>query len=194
MREHEQEFPVFVVAEGAVGETGGVVGRVTRIQHGRDTWIGDKYLGFLKAGTKLISGRWHRQAELWAFVPDDEGEADAIRGRSEWDVLDGYWGERAELVLDQARRWHRAAIPKTDAIRFGGSDSWQRPATAADIEKGTGEVIPGGWDHEHCALCWETLGRGGQEEGYVSATRTWVCERCFRDFVERGSLGFIPGP
>jgi hypothetical protein len=54
------------------------------------------------------------------------------------------------------------------------------------------ELVKAGWDHEHCAICWQTLGLGGQPEAYVSDHGTWVCEQCYVNFVERRSLDFIP--
>jgi hypothetical protein len=65
-------------------------------------------------------------------------------------------------------------------------------ATTGGGETSGAELVESGWDHEHCAICWETLGPGGQAEGYVSGQRTWVCERCYLNFVERRSLDFIP--
>ena len=189
-------FPAFHLQRSSVLEATAVVGSVTRTTHGRENWVGDGWFGFLKAGDQLIPGRWHRREDSWAFAPDNVGDLDAIRARPEWEVLDGYWGERAEIVLDQARQWHKAAFQPTNAIRFEGpAGTWVREASDSDTTGG--EIIKAGWDHEHCAICWETLGPGGQSYGYVSAQgarRTWVCEQCYVHFVQRGSLDFIPSP
>jgi hypothetical protein len=204
-------FPVFRVAEGGAGGQAGVVGTVTRTTHGRENWIGDEWIGFLKAGAKLVAGRWHRRGDLWQFAPESQDDLDAILAQSEWEVLDGYWGERAEVVLDQTRQWDRARFRPTDAIRIQGPGGvWLRPVIRTDEDPATtvarafpagatsdggdtsgAEVVEAGWDHEHCTICWETLGPGGQADGFVSK-RTWVCERCYVDFVEQRSLAFIP--
>jgi len=61
----------------------------------------------------------------------------------------------------------------------------------ADEGIDVGELVEGGWDHEHCAICWEAIGPVDQVEGYFSAPDTWVCERCYVDYVARRSLEFI---
>ena len=205
-------FPAFHVRERSVGAKAGVLGTVTRTSQGREDWIGDGWIGCLKAGAKLVFGRWHRRGDLWEFAPEGSDEVDEVVAQREWEVLDGYWGERAEIVLDQTRRWDRARFEPTDAIRLQGpAGVWLKPvtgddegtpttsagafpagATAGGSEIGGAEVVESGWDHEHCAICWETLGPRGQPEGYVSGQRTWVCERCYLNFVERRSLDFIP--
>ena len=184
-------FPVFSVREGGAGERAGVIGAVTRTTHGQENWVGDGWVGFLRAGAKVIAGRWHQRADLWAFVPENSDDVAAIRARTEWEVFDGYWGERAEIVLDHTRQWHKAHFQPTDAVRLHGPDGvWLRQAI--DTDNAGGEVVKDGWDHEHCAIRGETLGPAGQPEGYVSAQRIWVCESCYLSFVERGSLDFIP--
>lgn len=204
-------FPVFRVGERAVREGTGVIGTVTRTTHGREDWVGDGWIGFLKTGARMIAGRWHRRPDdLWEFAPNNPVHLDAVWSQREWEVLDGYWGERAQIVLDPTRAWDKARFQPTDAIRIERpAGDWLRPLTDIDEEpvararafpggtaSGTGarsgEVVEAGWDHEHCAICWETIGPGGQTEGYVSADRTWVCERCYVDFVDRRSLDFIP--
>jgi hypothetical protein len=201
---------MFHGSETGQTETPRVLGRLTRTTHGREPWVGDGWLGFLMADAKLIAGRWHQRGDLWEFAPDNPDDLATIRTRPDWNVLDGYWGERAELVLDRTRRWDKDRVQPTDAIRVQGPTGvWLRPLTDTDEglprrarafpgEAGPaggdtrgGEVVRAGWDHEHCAICWETLGPGGQPEGYVSSQRIWVCERCYINFVERRSLDFI---
>jgi hypothetical protein len=153
-------FPVFHGT--SIEAWGAVLGSVTRTSQGSETWVADQWLGFLKAGTEFIPGRWHRQSDLWAFAPADRHDVDRIRARPGWDVLDGYWGERAKLVLDRTHAWRKARVTEDT-------------------------------DHEHCAICSEKVGVGGQPEGYVNAQEVWVCEQCYTKFVEPGSLDFIPG-
>lgn len=205
-------FPVFRVREAVPNQGRGAVGTVTETTPRRENWIGDNWIGFLKSDAKLIAGRWHRRGDLWEFAPEDANNLDVVLEQPEWEVLDGYWGERAEIVLDPTRGWHRARFTATDAIRTHGPDGvWLRPVTDADAgspatvaraypasptdaedDTASAEVVEAAWDHEHCTICWATLGRGGQVEGFVSEQRTWVCERCYIDFVEQRSLAFIP--
>jgi hypothetical protein len=204
-------FPIFRVIEG--GETDdSVVGTVTRTTHGSETWVGDGWIAILKGGVELIRGRWHRKGDLWEFAPKHPNDRDAICAQREWEVLDSYWGERAEIVLDETRQWDKARFRPTDAIRIQGpAGAWITPLSGIDEappvrpsrlfppntastidDTWHAEAVEAGWDHEHCAICWETLGPDAQAEGYVSEPRTWVCEQCYNQFVERRSLEFIP--
>src|SRR5262245_52679649 len=115
-------LPLFRVEGAALGEAGGVVGTVTRTTHGGQSWIGDGWIGFLKMGATMVAGRWHSRGNSWEFVPDEAELVKAILAHPEAEVLDGYWGERAELVLDETLSWSRATFQPTDAIRYRGPD------------------------------------------------------------------------
>src|SRR5207302_34276 len=87
----------------------------------------------LSGANSLNSPLWHQRGELWEFAPDNPDDLATIRARPDWDVLDGYWGERAELVLDQTRRWDKTRVQPTDAIRVQGPTGvWLRPITDTD--------------------------------------------------------------
>ncbi|MGZ4888143.1 MAG: hypothetical protein ACXWBH_03110 [Candidatus Angelobacter sp.] len=156
-------FPRFHIIRSDAGE---FFGSVTATTFGNETWVGDGWIGCLMADKKFIFGRWHKggyvRRDSWAFVPDDPGIVEVLQLDTEWVILAGYWGERAELVLDPDRKWQKALYEESD--------------------------------HDHCAICWETLGPGGQLEGYVSEDATWICCRCYESFVQPWSLDFIPGP
>jgi hypothetical protein len=197
-------LPLFRVEGTGLGEAGGIIGTVTRTTHGRESWIGDRWIGYLVMGTRLVAGRWHARGNNWEFVPDDLNLVEGVLAHPESEVLDGYWGERAELVLDETSSWIKARFQPTDAVRTHGPggvllrpDDSSPPATGeanAGSETSAAEVVPDGWDHEHCAICWEKIGAGGQVDGYVNPERAWVCVRCYLDFVEPRSLNFVPAP
>jgi hypothetical protein len=107
----EGAFPRFHVIRHDSGE---VFGSVTATTYGIETWVGDGWIGYLLVGMKPISGRWHARGESWGFMPDDHCVGQELRTDTECTVLDGYWGERAELVLDSDRKWQ--------AARYEGSD------------------------------------------------------------------------
>jgi hypothetical protein len=150
-------FPRFHIIRLDANE---VLGSVTATTYGRETWVGDGHIGYLMAAGKFIVGRWHTQGDSWGFIPGDSGLIEILRPNTEWIILDGYWGERAELILDANRQWQKAT--------YEGSD------------------------HNHCAICWETLGKDGQEDGYVSQDARWICSRCYESYVHPRSLEFIP--
>ena len=182
-------FPCFRVVQNKVAEAGEVLGAITATTRSRETWVGNGWIGYLMADMQLILGLWHIRSDLWGFAPEDAGNLEAIVAKKEWLILDGYWGQRAEIVLDSTREWRKARFEPSHAVAFrepGGTC-----VSKADSPKPPGgELIKGGWDHEHCAICWETLGSGGQPEGYLSQN-DWVCEHCFERFVQQRSLDFI---
>jgi len=47
------------------------------------------------------------------------------------------------------------------------------------------ELVAGGWDHEHCGLCWERIMEEphGQPDGYTDGRHRWLCIACFERFV-----------
>ena len=53
-------------------------------------------------------------------------------------------------------------------------------------EDSVGPIIKtGGWDHDHCEICWWDLFQGPDEEhstGY-SDNRGWVCIECYNQFL-----------
>jgi hypothetical protein len=183
-------FPRFRVAQNEFSEIGVALGLVTATTYGNETWVGDGWIAYLMADMKLIRGRWHLRGDLWAFAPEDAGAVQALFADSEWAILDGYWGGRAELVLDLGRQWQRTRFEPRDAVRSMRHDVIYMKARSS--EPAQGELVEGGWDHEHCEICWVTLGAGGTPDGYVSKGTTWVCERCYDAFVQRRSLEFIP--
>jgi hypothetical protein len=184
-------FPRFRLVQNELSETGEVLGLVTATTYGQETWIDDRWIGYLVADTHLIRGRWNRRDDLWGFVPDKPGALQAPVASSEWMVLDGYWGGRAEIVFDRGRQWQRARFEVADAVRFKqGSSVYMKKADDSHPEGS--ELVEGGWDHEHCEICLATLGPDGQPEGYVSEGATWVCEHCYAAYVQRRSLEFIP--
>jgi hypothetical protein len=97
-RFHVQEIArqgASVILRGTVSSTG----------VGQETWIGDRYLGYLKRGDFLAPGRWHAAPGGWDFTLEREEDLGEINGARDMEVLDGYWGERAELVLDTGIVW-----------------------------------------------------------------------------------------
>ena len=103
----DNSFPTFRVMD-VVREKSRVSlqGDVSSIRVGRETWVGDQYLGYLKHGAFLAPGRWEDRSGVWSFVFDRPDDLAELEGTSEFEVLDGYWGERAELVLDRSTTWN----------------------------------------------------------------------------------------
>jgi len=141
--------------------------------------MGEGRIGSVYAGDgRFIRGRFigvDPAQHTCDFPPDDPTTAGLLRAGSSYPYLDNYWGDRAELVLDEGRTWREADFQPRETTPIGG------------------ELIPGGWDHEHCSICWERIGCGGQAAGLVSGANDWdwVCGECHRLFVVPRSLEFV---
>ena len=86
-----------------------LVGTVSSDSFKNEKWIEDKWLGFLRKNNLFIYGRWHKQDENWKFVikPEDTLGINFFEGE-ELDAIDGYWGERVELIFDENICWKEA--------------------------------------------------------------------------------------
>jgi hypothetical protein len=53
-------------------------------------------------------------------------------------------------------------------------------------------IIKSGWDHKHCAICFATIGHGGESTVYYNQFDEWVCGECYINYIQRHDLSFIP--
>lgn len=165
-------------------------------------WIGEGWIICIRSspGTFL----WGRfisvdgEQKTARFVLDRQEDRFFLQPGVEYEYLDGYWGKRAELVFDRSRKWSRMEFKPTDAVEFILKDKrvrgkWgQKPMAGAEsIHR-----VEGGWDHEHCQICWESISQfeGDQKSGYKNQNDEWLCDRCFNSFVKQKSIDFIIEP
>lgn len=158
----ETPYPTFLVMEIARDDSRvALQGNVSVTRVGRETWVGDRHIGYLKRGAFLAPGRWHDGGNRWSFVLDRPEHVSELEGAPALEVLDGYWGERAALVLDQSLVWHK--------------DRWTDAA-----------------DHDHCAICWASISTQENGEHFAAGCGDRVCAPCYRNYVSKRALGFIP--
>jgi hypothetical protein len=167
-----------------------------RGRHDPSPWIGDGRIGYLRVGEgRLVQGRFRHVdpgSGMCSFFPDDPRRLAELRPGLSCLFLDGYWGERAELVLDENRPWQRREFEPSDAVRYPSRGGGSIVSKSLAESPPDGEIVKGGWDHEHCNICWETIGPHDHPAGYFSAPQTWICERCHSSYVVPRSLAFIP--
>lgn len=120
-------FPRFLITRRLTDRVTGVLSTV--FANG-ERWVDDAWLGYLKRDKRFIHGRWHRGADEWTFVPEDDAEALAYE--NEWEVFDCYWGERAELVIDDSRTWRKAAHINTEHDHC--AICWQKIGQYGELE------------------------------------------------------------
>jgi hypothetical protein len=124
------------------------------------------------------------------------GSIDALVGMSAGiPIYDGYWSDRVRLVIDDRLIWARHRFTAPDAFvepAPQGGTMW-RVATPEDVARTDGKIVPGGWDHEHCDICWAKIGAGGDPEGYSTPDDHWVCVRCYEQHIACRDLSFVLG-
>jgi hypothetical protein len=154
-------------------------------------WIGVGHIVALVLGDEFIWGKWRDgdqsggSASIQFNKPADAG---GLRVGVAYPFIDSYWGDRAELVLDSSASWHRLVFAPVDAVSVvhpGGS-----LITKAERPDVPGQIT-GAWDHEHCEVCYQKIGMGGQPAGWANRDGQWVCESCFEAYVAGRSLEFV---
>ena len=163
-------------------------------QYDLSPWVGENWItGLYLGGGRFLWGRFRdvdSAALRCSFCPDELTELSNLRPCQSYPFMDGYWGERAELVLDEGRSWQRAVFEPSDMVLFPGPGGTSIGTRSSSEEPSVGKVVPGGWDHEHCETCNRTIGRGGEPEGFFSPPDAWVCEECYNNYVVPRSLAF----
>lgn len=118
-----------------------------------------------------------------------DGSAALVAGGS-YQFLDGYWGQRAEVVVDEHRTWTPRRFVPTDALEYF-VDGRRMTTNVRDDAPPGGHLIEAAWDHEHCRVCDATISAVENTDAWSSSFGDWVCDRCYRAFVIPRSLDFV---
>jgi hypothetical protein len=168
------QLPHFTVIQVSTDNGLSFVGAVTTL-----SGVGEGY-AYLYVDDSWIEGRLSQldvHTLSAVFHPSNPDDAARFGVGNSYPCLDGYWGQLARLVFDQSKQWKRTQFEPADSTRF--------------FENGRREVVPGGWDHEHCAICSEKISVATQAYGYRDEQDTWVCEHCYQHYVVPRSLAFV---
>jgi hypothetical protein len=108
-----------------------------------------------------------------------------------WMVLDPAWPW--EGVVFQASDAYARQQP-ADGSTFVGEqkvESWLalRQAEPGSSPQEGENIVSGGWDHEHCELCWQHIEPGAVT--WRDPDGHWVCHDCYTTYVQNHSLDFI---
>ena len=89
-------------------------GQLDSTSHGDGTELKSGHVCYLRFGTRVIFGALETEGDGWAFTlkPDPAIEnpafPDGVELHREFEVWDGYYGQRAAIVLDGSLKWeHR---------------------------------------------------------------------------------------
>ena len=103
-------FRVLKVEQGPLR----LIGDLSSTRYGSETWVQSGWLGDLRIGSRFLRGRWSEAGACWAFSPEDQNALETVAEVRDFHVFDGYWGERAELVLDESLNWRDAIWSNPD--------------------------------------------------------------------------------
>jgi hypothetical protein len=160
-------FPTFKINKVIKAEKGiELTGSISSDSFNGHKWVDDKWVGSLRINDSMVFGRWHKQNSDWKFVVDseDNSKSDFSVGQ-EVELIDGYWGERVELVIDKSIKWKETAFS----------------------EKGSNT-------HDHCFFCWATIAEIENRQYLLANERLAVCLNCFENYVRKGNFDFIVYP
>lgn len=160
--------------------------------------LGEGWISYLigQEGS-CMEGRFYRfdvNTKTAIFQPKEMKHIELLGPGKIFSYLDGYWGERVALVLDTSRQWKRKLFKSQDADEYIIEDKKVRRRIGQSMifpVEEEGRKVSEGWDHEHCAICWETISESKQPYGYADQNGEWVCESCYSNFVQPKNLGFL---
>jgi hypothetical protein len=104
-------------------------------------------------------------------------------------VFMSWWRlDQLKLVRDSSRRWKKEKFTPRDAVDLWPTDAIRALRLRREGEDViNGDLIAGGWDHEHCFLCWRKIlqGEDDTDTGYSDGEK-WLCEDCYRTYIASG--------
>lgn len=154
--------------------------------------IGEKWIGCIITGVpEFIWGRFlkvEKHKGVCEFQFDKKDDFDKVLTNSEYWYLDGYWGERAELVFNNNYKWEKKLFEKYDCLNF--DNKMRQLKSDEERIKYKDNLVQNGWDHEHCEICLESI-LENNVPGFRNEENMWVCINCYENYLEKKDLGFI---
>jgi len=119
-----------------------------------------------------------------------------------WMVLDPDWGweKKQFLGIDAIAEDYQAeetSIVEGREVQVwtklsparGGQSRLYPAANQTSTPASTAQLVPLGWDHEHCELCRAHIDVG--MFGYRDPDDRWMCENCYAKYVVTRDLAFV---
>ncbi len=127
-----------------------------------------------------------RTADIITFETYDS-QATPLNIGSKYDLIIWWSADQLELAQDSSRRWQRQKFVPQDAVKLQieGRTVFRRVRVEENVNEET--LIAGGWEHEHCCLCWKTISlrEGHENEGYTDGEE-WLCKDCYEKYLVSG--------
>jgi hypothetical protein len=163
---------------GVFDHLGGVVeGRCWLFARDAESMIGD-----------LIElDRDKRTAVFVAAYPNEQAAVGA-----KLPYVDGYWNASdIEMVISEGHAWKRVTFEAQDAAmsRHEGGRVLRKASDMPARGNTPEQIVAGGWDHEHCKICWAHIDPG--QVGYANNDDHWLCEACYEKYAAPHDLSFM---
>jgi hypothetical protein len=134
-----------------------------------------------------VVDRTHSQVTFHCYNNEANGHHLSI---GETYVFRTWWTpNQLALAHDIDRLWKRQTFKPIDAVQtvLPGGPRLLRPFRANENIDGSDPVVHAGWDHEHCALCWQRISalEGDEPTGY-SSEGEWICGTCYQRYIKQG--------
>ncbi|MBN1788026.1 MAG: hypothetical protein JW806_06485 [Sedimentisphaerales bacterium] len=146
---------------------------------------------------KLISGKFKllsdNTGELSLETPSDISR---LKSGEEYEFMDGYWGERAQFVLEETV-WTKIDFKTQDCYgqrdeKTGKITVMSAPGFVPPKDDKSWVLVENGWDHEHCGICWETICDKGCHDQvcYINSNNVYICESCYEKYISKKNWDF----
>jgi hypothetical protein len=90
-----------------------------------------------------------------------------------------------EVAACCSHTWERERWQRQPALvhRMGGKTSFYHGQVFDPTKI---DLVPEGWSHDHCAICWWKLHDSGSDEdciGFTDERGDWICTECYQQFI-----------
>ena len=97
----------------------------------------------------------------------------------DWSSIDQEFSERVvDKTFVQTTFY---VLPSLRALRPEGGWICSKPYNGEGFDASAWEVVPGGWDHEHCTLCFAKIVDGMTYWANAGEVVS-LCDRCFEHY------------
>jgi len=148
----------------------------------------EKELPEIAGKTLYYLGRRWDPYQVW-MVLDEQWGWERVRFQAVDAVAETYEAKDISIIDGRpVKTWTKMqrADKRTSTTRYAPAVEQSSPSSAGQ------QVIPGGWDHEHCQLCRGHIDH--DDIGYRDRDELWMCENCYDTYVKPHDLSFVGGP
>lgn len=97
------------------------------------------------------------------------------------------WSDIADAVNDcRAKQWAKRRWTRRPALVDKGGGSVRLYSNGRDFDPDKFDLVPDGWSHDHCEICWWTLHETDDPDegiGYEADDGSWICQECYERFI-----------